>query len=148
MSVVLKNFALTAAEVALENIIHLPVTLVSLTNKPFSYYIEEIKGANGEVLEFFEKPKHFVPAFDNEHKDDTLILQYSNATESKAGTISVLLSINLPEGTVTVRGHGFHEITMIVEIPKHTDSEETHENSLPDSALPSKALDEAEDEGK
>lgn len=148
MTVVLKNFTLTASEPALDNVIHLPVTLVSLTTTPFKYYIDEIKDADGKVLESFDKPKQFVPAFDNERKDDTLILQYSNASEGEAATISVLLTINIPTGTVIVRGHGFHEINMVVEIPRHIEEGETHENSLPDAALPSKALDEAEDKGK
>lgn len=148
MTVVLKNFTLTASEPPQTTVIDLPVTLVSLSPNPFKYYIDEIKGENKEVLVSFDKPKEFVPSFDQSKEGKVLILQYSNSEADVPATISLVASIDLSSSEVKISGFGFHEANLVVEIPKHVDKEETHENSLPDSALPSKALDEADDEGK
>lgn len=145
MTVVLKNFTLTASEPPQTNVIDLPVTLVSLSPNSFKYFIDEIKGENGEVLVSFDKPKEFVPSFDQSKEGKVLILQYSNSEEDVPATISVVASVNLETHEVKISGFGFKEVNLVVEIPKHVEKDETHENSLPDSALPSKALEEGED---
>lgn len=145
MTVVFKNFTLTASQPPQTNILDLPATLVSLTTTPFKYYIDQIVGENGETLVEFDKPKEFVPSFDQSNEGKVLILQYSNSEQDVPATISLVASIDVTSGEVKISGFGFHTANLVVEIPKYIDEEETHENSLPDSALPSNALENAED---
>lgn len=145
MAVKIENVDLTLDTSTKTTITKLPSSLV---NKAFSFFLTEIKNGD-EILIEFDKPKQMVPTFDKLKSDSVLILQYSNAEPEVPATITLMFELDLNEGTVKMTGHGFTTAVLSIESEEVVNPEgETHTNSLPDAALPSKALDEAEDEGK
>lgn len=108
------------------NTYSLPSHLVSLTSEPYNYYISYLSLEEGMVE--FDVPKQLVPSFDKTKSGDTLIAQYSNVEKDIPATISVVLSLDITTGDVTVTGYGFKQLELMTELPESID--ETHYKNM------------------